>query len=231
MKHYGIAALVDFARNLLPEETASSIQAHLATGCPECAEMSNFINQLTAVCRRVAVVSIPDAALRNALSILPAGFVIKPGRARRVAARLIFDSFLAPASVGLRSSWQVGWQALYRAGDCSLDLRIEPELHSSRAAMMGQISNHLVPGALMSDIPVRVKSGRLVLAEARSNQFGEFQMEYEQQNRLHLCVYLEGGARYIQVPLKRFSPGSDTATDKIKPGGTAGKKRTENSAN
>ena len=90
--------------------------------------------------------------------------------------------------------------------------------------MMGQISNHLVPGAQMSDIPVRVKSGRLVLAEARSDQFGEFQMEYEQQNRLHLCVYLEGGARYIQVPLKRFSPGSDTATDRIKPGWNGGKK-------
>ena len=76
--------------------------------------------------------------------------------------------------------------------------------------MMGQISNQVAPAVQMANIPVRVKTGTLVLAEARSNEFGEFQMEYEQQNRLHLCVYLEGGARYIQVPLKRFSPGTDS---------------------
>src|ERR1044072_6411044 len=145
MKHYGIAALVDFARDLASPETAAAIQAHLSTGCPECAEMSHFLNKLTGICRGVASISVPDDALRSARSILPASFVIKPVRARRVAAQLIFDSFLARAAAGLGSSWQCAWQALYRAGDCSLDLRVVPELHSSRAAMMGQISNHQVP--------------------------------------------------------------------------------------
>jgi len=227
MKHYGITALVDFARNFLPDETAGAIQAHLATGCPECTEIATFIDRLSIVCHRVAAVSVPEAALRNALSILPAAFVAKPGRPRRIAAQLLYDSFLAPAAAGLRSTWQVGWQALYRAGDCSLDLRIEPELHSPRAAMMGQLSNHQIPDVRMSDIPVRVKSGSLVLAEGRSNQFGEFQLEYEQQNRLHLCVYLEGGSRYIQVPLKRFKPSSDTGADWVNLGGAAGKGRTD----
>jgi hypothetical protein len=231
MKHYGIAVLVDFARKLVPEETAGSIQAHLSSGCSECAEMFNFINELSDACRRIAAVSVPDAALRNARAILPASELARPTRSRRLIAHLVYDSFLAPAAAGLRSSWQVGWQALYRAGDCSLDLRIEPELYSSRAAMMGQISNHLVPDVQMSDIPVRVKSGRLVLAEARSNEFGEFQMEYEQQNRLHLCVYLEGGARYIQVPLKRFSPANDPAADRMPSGVAAAKRRAGNSTN
>src|SRR6185436_5955044 len=121
-----------------------------------CGEMSNFLNKLSGVCRRVAAVSVPDNVVRNAHAILPAGFVVKPGKAIRVAAQLIFDSFLAPAPAGLRSTWQVGWQALYRAGNCSLDLRIEPELHSSRAAMMGQLSNHVAPDVRMADIPVRV---------------------------------------------------------------------------
>jgi len=229
MKHYGITALVDFARNLVPEENAVAIRAHLATGCPECSDIIHFIDKLNFVCRRVSEVSVPEAALRNARSILPASLTVKPARSRRLLAQLVYDSFLAPAPAGLRSSWQVGWQALYRAGDCSLDLRIEPELHSSRAAMMGQISNHEVPDVRMSDIPVLVKSGRMVLAEGRSNQFGEFQLEYEQQNRLHLSVYLEGGARYIQVPLKRLAPENDTGADRINVGAT-GKKRTGHSA-
>jgi hypothetical protein len=99
----------------------------------------------------------------------------------------------------------VGWQALYRAGDCSLDLRIEPELHSSRAAVIGQISNHVLPGDRMEGIAVYVKSGRVVVAETRSNEFGEFQMEYEQQGRLQLCVDLENGSKRFQVPLKKFA--------------------------
>jgi len=219
MNHYGVATLVDFARQLAPEEVAAAIQSHLATGCPKCSDVYHFLHRVGGVCRREQAISVPDAALRNAYAILPAGFIPRPGRARRIAAQLVFDSFLELAPAGLRSSWQVGWQALYRAGDCSLDLRIEPELHSSRAAMMGQISNHVAPDVRMADIPVRVKTGRLVLAEARSNQFGEFQMEYEQQNRLHLCVYLEGGARYIQVPLKRFATGAGKA-DRVNLSGT-----------
>ena len=75
MKHYGITALVDFARNLVAEENADSIRAHLSTGCPECSDIINFINKLSFVCHRVAAVSVPDAALRNARSILPASLV------------------------------------------------------------------------------------------------------------------------------------------------------------
>jgi hypothetical protein len=118
---------------------------------------------------------------------------------------LIYDSFLVPVPVGMRASWQIGWQGLYRAGDCSLDLRIEPELQSSRAAVIGQISNHAVPETEMANIPICLRSGRLVVAETLSNRFGEFQMEYDQQGRLQLSVYLDGGARRIQVPLKKLA--------------------------
>ena len=99
MKHYGITALVDFARNLVAEENADALRAHLATGCPECSGIINFINKLSFVCRRVAEVSVPEAALRNARSILPASLIIKPRKSRRLLAQLVYDSFLT------RSRW------------------------------------------------------------------------------------------------------------------------------
>ena len=77
----------------------------------------------------------------------------------------------------------------------------------------------------MADLPVCVKSGRLVVARTRSNQFGEFQMEYEQQGRLELCVYLDGGARCIQVPLKRFASERPAGTDRLRLGLRPGQKR------
>jgi hypothetical protein len=60
-----------------------------------------------------------------------------------------------------------------------------------------------------------------VVAETRSNRFGEFQMEYEQQKRLQLCVFLEAGSKCIQVPVKRLA--ADTVGGK--PSVRLGKKR------
>lgn len=209
MKHYGIAQWVDFSRGLVPAVDGAAMQKHLADGCSECEELAEFCSKVSTICQDMATISVPEWVTRNARSIFPARKIEAPRRAFRIPVELIYDSFLVPAPAGLRATWQVGWQALYRAGDCSLDLRVEPELHSSRAAVIGQISNHTVPGNRMEGIPVYVKSGRSVVAETRSNEFGEFQMEYEQQGRLQLCVHLENGARRFQVPLKKF------ATDKL----------------
>jgi hypothetical protein len=167
----------------------------------------------------------PEAAVRLARAIFPVRWPDRSRRAVRVPIELIYDSFLVPAPAGMRASWQVGWQALYRAGDCSLDLRIEPELQSSRAAVIGQISNHALPEIEMADIPICLRLGRLVVAETISNRFGEFQMEYEQQGRLQLCVYLDGGARRIQVPLKKLAADKHVGRDRLNIGVALGKRR------
>jgi hypothetical protein len=44
-----------------------------------------------------------------------------------------------------------------------------------------------------------------VVAETTSNRFGEFQMEYEQQGQLQLCVYLRNETEHIQVALKKLA--------------------------
>jgi hypothetical protein len=103
----------------------------------------------------------------------------------------------------LRATWQAGWQGLYRAGNCSIDLRIEPELSSSRAAVIGQITNHVLPQQEMGNLPVCLRSGKLIVAETLSNRFGEFQMEYAQQSQLRLCIHLRD-SKSIQVPLRKF---------------------------
>jgi len=147
----------------------------------------------------------PEGVTRLVKAICPARPQRVPRSVVRIPVELIFDSFLAPCPVGLRASWQVGWQALYRAGDCSLDVRIEPDLTSSRAALIGQISNHTSPDVRMDDVPVCLKSGNRVIAETTSNLFGEFQLEYDQQKRLELCIQLEGGSKRIVAPLRKIA--------------------------
>ena len=224
MKHYGINQWVDFARNLLDETGETTMRSHLAAGCAECGEVAVFTGRMTDICREMAAQAAPDDVVRRARAIFPIQLEPRKKRIFRIPVELIYDSFLVPAHAGLRSTWQVGWQALYRAGDCSLDLRIEPEMRSARAAMIGQVSNHVVPDEHMSDLAVCIRSGKLIVAETRSNRYGEFQLEYEQQRRLQLCVYLDEGTRCIQVGLKSVGTDKPAAMDRLRAGSETGKK-------
>jgi hypothetical protein len=216
MKHYALDQWVDLGRGLGPAEDAIRMRNHLAGGCASCQREADFCSQLIQACQRLetqrlGIEKVPESVLRMAKAIFPVNASARPKRGLLLPIELIFDSFLVPSPVGLRATWQVGWQGLYRAGDCSVDVRIEPELKSARAALIGQITNHVLPQVEMANIPVSLKSGKLVVAETLSNRFGEFQMEYEQQAQLKLCITLQDGAKIIQVPLNRFT--SDKPVD------------------
>ena len=204
MKHYAIDQWVDFTRGVVAGEEAAQMLAHLRSGCANCTGLSAFTSQLSNICVGLNSAPVPESTLRLARAIFPVRMQDGPKRGNRVPIEMIFDSFLVPSAVGLRSSWQVGWQGLYRAGDCSVDLRIEPELKSSRAAVIGQISSHVQPAVEMGNLPVSLRAGKQVVAETMSNRFGEFQMEYDQQTQLKLCIFLRN-AKSIQVPLKKFT--------------------------
>ncbi len=219
MKHYGIAEWVDFAREVVNDADESKMRGHLETGCNDCADVVSFSQKFNGICRVMAMQAAPDDVVRRARAIFPITSKAPARRVFRIPVELIYDSFLASAPAGLRSAWQVGWQALYRAGDCSLDLRIEPELHSARAAVIGQISNHARPEDRLSGLPVQIQAGKLLVAETRSNEYGEFQMEYQQQKRMQLCVYLQEGTRCIQVALKSVgSTEKPAAIDRLEMG-------------
>jgi hypothetical protein len=203
MTHFGIHEWVDYARGVVDQGRGSTMREHLEAGCADCGRVAAFCQSLARVCG--AMVEAPDSVARLAAAICPARASTRARHSLRIPVELIYDSFLVPAPAGLRATWQVGWQALYRAGDCSLDVRIEPDLRSSRAAVIGQVFNHALPELGMGNIPVCLRSGRQVVAETLSNRFGEFQMEYDQQSRLQLWIYLDGGARRIVAPLRKIA--------------------------
>jgi hypothetical protein len=203
MSHYAIDQWADFSRGLVGGEEGARMGVHLQ-GCGECARLADFTRDLAEICTSSARVEVPERALRLARAIFPVRVPSRPRRGNRIPVELIFDSFLAPAPAGLRATWQVGWQGLYRAGDCSVDLRIEPELRSSRAAVIGQITNHVTPEESMGNLPVSLRLGDQLIAETVSNRFGEFQMEYEERAQLKLCIHL-ADSTMIQVPLKKLT--------------------------
>jgi len=215
MSHYSIDQWVEYGRDLLGIQDRATMLTHLDTGCPECARLSEFTDKVVRTCASAAAVQVPESVLKLARAIYPVRAKEQPRRGSRIPIEMIFDSFLVPAPAGLRAIWQVGWQGLYRAGDCSLDLRIEPELRSSRAAVIGQITNHVAPEVHMSNLAVSLRSGKQVVAETVSNRFGEFQLEYEEQPQLKLCIHM-ADSRVIRVPLKKLAEGQ-TAASSSKP--------------
>ena len=214
MKHYAIDQWADFTRGLLTGEQRTQMQGHLQSGCLRCRHLSDFTAELAATCTGLGTHPVPESTVRLARAIFPVRVPDRPQRGNRLPIELIFDSFLVPSPVGLRATWQVGWQGLYRAGDCSVDLRVEPELNSSRAAVVGQITNHALPGLEMGDLPVCLRSGKQVVAETLSNRFGEFQMEYDQQSQLRLCIDLRD-SKSIQVPLRKFILNQPAAKSRV----------------
>jgi len=205
MEHYDIVRWTDFVRGVAPEEDQAAMQRHLGGTCPICLPVAEFLGKLLCVCSNLVRYQAPESAVRLGKALFPMQRPEKANTAIRIPVRLIYDSFLAPAPVGLRAGQTIGRQVIYEAGDCSLDLRVEPQSRSSLAALVGQISSPRRPGLQVANIPVCVRSGKAAVARTLSNEFGEFQMEYEQKGRLRLRISLVGDAKYIDVPLKRLS--------------------------
>src|SRR5215475_6546772 len=54
MKHYAIEKWVDFSRGIIAMDQAALMQAHLHSGCAECAELSGFTSKLSNTCTVLA---------------------------------------------------------------------------------------------------------------------------------------------------------------------------------
>jgi hypothetical protein len=213
MKHYEISEWVDFVRGLVPEFSSLAMRKHLAEGCSQCRELADFCEKLRTVSIQAESHTAPEWVVRNAKAIFQGRAEPQRTRGVRIPIELVYDSFCLPAAAGLRATWHVGWQALYRAGDCSLDFRVEPEIASAGATVIGQISNHVQPDCNMEGLPVCLKAGKLIVAETSSNRYGEFLLEFEPQGGLHLCVYLDDRSRHFQVPLKTLASERVMGTD------------------
>jgi hypothetical protein len=204
-KHYGIVEWMAFARGVVPPAKQERMSEHLHEGCADCQGAADFFERLVSVCRDMIADDASDALIQRAQSIWPRSTPRQAESAVRIPVELLYDSSLAPAAVGLRASEVAGCHILYRAGDYSLDLHVEPEARSSRISVIGQIMKLNSERVEMSNITVALKWGTTRIAETLSNQFGEFQIGCEQRKQMQLCIYLEPFARFIEVPLPRFA--------------------------
>jgi len=184
---------MEFMDGLLTEESKTSISSHL-TECSDCLEvhqeLQKFIFKLTS-----------DSSFEPPADVLQWGVslfqpMLQPqetvgGKARRIIASLIFDTFDAPMLAGVRRVGSAPRQLLFRAGDIDIDLKIESADATDRISLVGQV---LSSGERFFDnTPVKLESHGMVRYKALTNAVGEFAFDEVPKDTYHLSVDLPEG--------------------------------------
>jgi hypothetical protein len=174
MKHYTLHEWVDFARGVLPSEFRGAMRRHLDSPCRQCQDAAAFWQTVLTRASRIVECQPPEGALRQVKALFR---FIKLSESRPGPlglAERIFDSVLSPAPAGLRSLSTTGRRMVYRSGDCLLDLCLQTGTRG--ISLVGQVLKASNPAEAYGGARVLLW-GASVLAEATSNEFGEFLLE------------------------------------------------------
>jgi hypothetical protein len=121
------------------------------------------------------------------------------------AFELLFDSLVQPVAAGARAaSVASARQLLYRVGTVYVDMRVDSESNSERAALVGQMLDSAHPNHPVSGVPVVLLDGRKNVASTISNTNGEFHLEFALKNNLRLSVTV-GNLAPVYLPITGIS--------------------------
>lgn len=201
-RHLSDAELIDRVRGKLLASEEEAMDLHL-DGCRRCRRARDLFAVVAEVACGETAYAVPENALRSARAIFALQRTERARTFPRVLARLVYDSFAAPMLIGVRGRQRVTRQAMYRAGDYYVDLRMESEPETRRVSMVGQIANRRDPERSVAHVPIVLKSDEEIVARAVSNAFGEFQLGYEPAKHLRLHVPVSNTGN-IEIALNRL---------------------------
>nr|HEV7953913.1 hypothetical protein [Candidatus Acidoferrales bacterium] len=175
MKHLSEEDAVNFVNDVMSAEGKIKTQRHLESGCKRCVEA-------VAIWQRVREASSVEAEFQppaGVVRIAKAAFAATGLEKVRSGLKLLFDSSLQPAAVGVRSVSTDTRQLLYGIGPYLLDLYISARPGGKAISVTGQLMNSKFPERILSAVPIVVGNGSGNMVMATTNNFGEFQSEVE----------------------------------------------------
>jgi hypothetical protein len=182
LKHFSDEAWADLVRDLASTATRAAMHQHISDGCGKCETALQVWRTVLSLARSESAFIPPDDVVR----ISKSQFAAAASSAKR-GLRLLFDSNLQPVTAGVRGPVSAR-QFLYETDDYYIDLRLEPRRDSDSACLVGQVLIRAGSSRAAQDVPVRLHSGSSPLAETVTNQFGEFQLEFEASTNLCLLI-------------------------------------------
>src|SRR5207249_2419370 len=123
--HFDITEWVDYVRAQVAPIHRSAMSSHLESGCPRCNREQMWLSRLAEICAEETAGQVPKDVERLAKTYPWHNKPTSPNAKRLLWATLLYDSLSDAQPVGLRSGHQAGRQALFQAGDYSVDVRFE----------------------------------------------------------------------------------------------------------
>jgi hypothetical protein len=193
MKHLSEEAAINFVNQMMSAEEQVETQKHLDFGCKRCAEA-------VAIWQRVRKASSVEAEFQppaGVVRIAKAAFAATGLEMAQSGLKLLFDSSLQPAAVGVRSVSTDTRQLLYGIGPYLLDLYISARPGGKAISVTGQLMNSKFPERILSAVPIVVGNGSGTMILATTNNFGEFQGEVEYGGDLELRLPGQDGKEIV----------------------------------
>jgi hypothetical protein len=205
MEHFSEQAWADFARGFRASANVQGIQAHLAAGCLNCQSHQAFWSRLQTMAQAESSFAPPENLVRLVKMQMAAEAAVKAGKEEAsankwTAACLLFNTYSQPLAAGMRGSGVASWHVVYEGEGLTIDLRFDSKPKSSMILVVGQILDRRVPRESMNGAAIVFFSERgLPVAATAANEFGEFHLECEPQDRLQLTAVI--GTRKLQIPI------------------------------
>jgi hypothetical protein len=190
MAHFSEEAWTDFIRGTSTLEANGEVEAHLATGCADCETASEIWNRLRIAAVNERTYAPPEELVRRLKLEFSLNRMTAPQASQAIA---VFDTLLQPLPAGFRSGSAIPRQLLYEGEGLTVDLRLEHATHSRMISAMGQVLDKKTPHIPLNQGSITLWTTRgLPILETNPNSQGEFELEFEAEENLHLCIALLG---------------------------------------
>lgn len=190
MEHFSEQAWADFVRGFERSEQRQ-LQSHLASACRDCTASHETWKRIRTVASREGLYTPPADVTRMAKLAFVGRF--SPQTNSAVFASLTFDTLRQPALAGIRSGAAAARQMLYETEGVAVDLRFDHSPALKLIHVTGQILDKREPHGAIRNAAVTVWTPNgLPVAEARTNDFGEFRLQFESQEALKLSIQTPG---------------------------------------
>ena len=210
--HFSEQRWSDFVRGLADDAHHHEIQSHLDSGCQLCCAIERQLRSVAKLGASDRALDIPAEAVARARGLFDPAHSSAAVASTSTKWMDSLTPILAELVSSVRADWQLagvrsssagvsGDRMLFRAGDYSVDLELEPPLDHEAGEIIGQIANERNADDTLEGIPVQmVVSGR-ILGETSTNSFGEFLMDYPAKKRVSLRFALKDRGQRIDLSL------------------------------